>query len=268
MRRLIVESLIGIVVTATILTVLGPYGTAMIPLPQRALVWFSSLGACWFVFVIIQQLLRRALPAPRWPLAVPLTLSAVLGSLPTTAIAIWLNPLALPPYPGPAAYLLAYLSVLFIAALITATFVLVRRRVSPPAAAGNAPAAAPKSNAAGAPSAAGFLGRNIPRFAHAKLIAIEAEDHYLRLHTDLGSDLVLMRLRDAVAQLGGHRGLQVHRSFWVAEDAVVTISRANGRLVVVMSSGLNVPVSRGYAAQVEAAGWLDRFGPATAKSLA
>lgn len=46
------------------------------------------------------------------------------------------------------------------------------------------------------------------------------EDRYLRIHTDGGSDLILMRLRDAVGELAGADGLQVHRSFWVARAAV------------------------------------------------
>ena len=35
----------------------------------------------------------------------------------------------------------------------------------------------------------------------AEIFAVEAEDHYLRLHTSRGSDLILMRLSDAVAEL-------------------------------------------------------------------
>ena len=35
------------------------------------------------------------------------------------------------------------------------------------------------------------------------IIALEMEDHYLRVHTRLGSDLILLRMRDALAELDG-----------------------------------------------------------------
>jgi len=34
------------------------------------------------------------------------------------------------------------------------------------------------------------------------IYAVSAEDHYLRVHTSLGETMVLMRLADAVRQLG------------------------------------------------------------------
>ena len=42
------------------------------------------------------------------------------------------------------------------------------------------------------------------RLRHARLIAIE--EHYLRAHTDAGSDLVLMRMTDTCALLCCPRG--------------------------------------------------------------
>ena len=57
------------------------------------------------------------------------------------------------------------------------------------------------------------------------LLALEMEDHYLRIHTALGSDLILLRLRDALAELGPSRGRQVHRSWWVAEGAIASAER-------------------------------------------
>ena len=89
------------------------------------------------------------------------------------------------------------------------------------------------------------------------LLALEMEDHYLRIHTVLGSDLILLRLRDALAELGSERGRQVHRSWWVAEGAVATIERSAGRLMLKLRNGVDVPVSKTFRDQVKAAGWLD-----------
>lgn len=89
----------------------------------------------------------------------------------------------------------------------------------------------------------------------AAIRAVEAEDHYLRVHTDRGSDLILMRLSDAVAELEGLEGAQVHRSWWVARDAVRDARRADGRATLTLEGGLTVPVSRRYARALREAGW-------------
>ncbi len=77
-----------------------------------------------------------------------------------------------------------------------------------------------------------------------QLIAIEAEDHYLRIHTDCGSDLVLMRMSDACALMEDAAGLRVHRSWWVAQAAVEGQSRSGSRVELAVTGGLAVPVSR------------------------
>lgn len=89
----------------------------------------------------------------------------------------------------------------------------------------------------------------------AELLALEAEDHYLRVRTAAGSTLILLRRSDAVAELGPGAGAQVHRSFWVARGAVVQVERDNGRPSLVLKGGLKVPVSRGHHAKIKAMGW-------------
>lgn len=99
-----------------------------------------------------------------------------------------------------------------------------------------------------------FLQRLPHRLRRARLIAIASEDHYLRVHTDAGSELILMRLADAVRELDGAGGVQTHRSWWVAGDAVTGRRRENGRLILMLEGGLDVPVSRSFAAGAKAAG--------------
>lgn len=111
--------------------------------------------------------------------------------------------------------------------------------------------AAPK----GAPPAK-FLSRLPPKLAGGELFAVEAEDHYLRLHTSLGQDLILMRLGDAIAELEGLEGAQTHRSWWVAKTAVAGVTKLDGRAVLTLRDGAEVPVSRGFVKDLRAAGWL------------
>ncbi|WP_245528586.1 LytTR family DNA-binding domain-containing protein [Brevundimonas subvibrioides] len=89
----------------------------------------------------------------------------------------------------------------------------------------------------------------------ATIRAVQAEDHYLRIHTDRGSDLILMRLSDALDELEGLEGSQTHRSWWVARDAVRDISRGDGRATLTLDGGLTAPVSRRYARALREAGW-------------
>ncbi|ATQ45130.1 LytTR family DNA-binding domain-containing protein [Caulobacter mirabilis] len=100
-----------------------------------------------------------------------------------------------------------------------------------------------------------FLDRLPLKLRSAELYAVEAEDHYLRLHTSKGQDLILMRLSDAVAELEGLEGAQVHRSWWVAKGAVADAKRGDGRATLTLTDGAQVPVSRAYAKALREAGW-------------
>jgi DNA-binding LytR/AlgR family response regulator len=88
------------------------------------------------------------------------------------------------------------------------------------------------------------------------LLAIKAEDHYLRIYTTAGNDLLLMRLTDAVEELDGYDGLRVHRSYWVAHAAIERAEKAGRRVTLHLVNGMRVPVSRRYAEDLKAQGWL------------
>lgn len=101
-----------------------------------------------------------------------------------------------------------------------------------------------------------FLGRLPVKYRTADLHAISSEDHYLRVHTSLGEELILMRLADAVRELSGADGLQVHRSWWVAKTSVTDEKRVDGRSLLVLPSGTEVPVSRSYRGKAKEAGFI------------
>ena len=103
---------------------------------------------------------------------------------------------------------------------------------------------------------AAFLDRLPDKLRGGEIFAVEAEDHYLRLHTSRGQDLILMRLADAVGELEGLEGAQVHRSWWVAKTAIAEASRGNGRATLTLKNGAVAPVSRTYARALRQAGWI------------
>jgi hypothetical protein len=93
-----------------------------------------------------------------------------------------------------------------------------------------------------------LAGSQLPN--HAQVIAIKAEEHYIKVWSTCGTDLVRYRFGDAVADAAMLSGEQVHRSWWVRWDAV-TGTRARGRsLELTLDNGLRVPVSRAYQALV------------------
>lgn len=95
--------------------------------------------------------------------------------------------------------------------------------------------------------------RRLPIDVRGPLVRIEAQDHYLNVVTARGSTLILMRLGDATGELAG-RGLQVHRSHWIATGAVTKHRRDGGRDLLVMADGAEVPVSRSFRGAAQEAG--------------
>jgi len=110
------------------------------------------------------------------------------------------------------------------------------------------------TDSAPAPTAPGLMAK-LPASMRGAVVALRAEQHYLRVYTASGDCLILYRLSDAVHDLGA-AGLQVHRSHWVAHEAVRKMlgSRTAPRLLLV--NGLEVPVSRSYRKSAEAAGMI------------
>jgi hypothetical protein len=87
--------------------------------------------------------------------------------------------------------------------------------------------------------------------------AVTAEDHYCRLHLAGGAKpLVLARFADALAELAGIDGEQVHRGAWIAAASVDGAVRDGRAWRLVTSDGTRLPVSASYLAAVRARGWL------------
>ena len=102
---------------------------------------------------------------------------------------------------------------------------------------------------------AAFRRRLSARRRGARLIAIEAHDHYLKVHTDAGAELITLRFADALSELAQAHGWRVHRSWWVAADAVETVRWRRGVGEMRLVGGLTAPVSRTYGPVLKEAGW-------------
>lgn len=112
----------------------------------------------------------------------------------------------------------------------------------------------PDAETAGDPTEA-FRKRLSAKRRGATLLAVEAEDHYLRIHTDAGEELITARFGDALKELDGAPGFRTHRSWWVAAEAIDDVTWLRGRGEAKLKCGLMVPISRSNAAPLKDAGW-------------
>ncbi|WP_207790278.1 LytTR family DNA-binding domain-containing protein [Glacieibacterium frigidum] len=227
------------------MALIGALGSGQVPLLPRLAYWLAVMWSGAALGHGVSVGMRNWGRLQAWPL-VEGALIALVIALPLTTIVIVANHLAFGGgFPSPAGMAGAFLTVLLISGLITALNYTTTPPVVPlPSAQAEAPPPPPR-----------FLDRLPLRLRHARLLAIEAEDHYLRVHTDAGSDLVLLRMVDAIAELDGLAGARTHRSWWVARDAVVSVDSGGGRTTLTLAGGLAVPVSRGARPELAAQGW-------------
>lgn len=100
-----------------------------------------------------------------------------------------------------------------------------------------------------------FRRRLSARRRTARLLAVEAHDHYLKVHTDAGEEMITARFADALAELAQAHGYRIHRSWWVAAGAIEQVRWRRGAGEAVLAGGLIAPVSRNCAPVLKEAGW-------------
>ncbi len=247
-----------VVLVAVFLAFSGAFGSSQAPFGLRVLYWLAAIAAgaaveatmvSW-VFARLDWIEQRP-----WCGAALRTLAT---ALPTTLLAWGLAVLMFGGHRFDPGLLPDFLlPVLVVTAGMVALTTLVARQPATTHGAQPAHGAQPSpASAAVAPhSAARLLQRLPPRLRGAALLAVEAEDHYLRLHTVRGSELILLRLADALRELDGIEGAQVHRSWWVARDAVTGVARDDGRISLILTGGVRAPVSRSYVKALRDQGW-------------
>ena len=220
----------------------GAFGTSETPLAGRLLYWITVTLIGGAAGIIVSLLVERggwfddrpALQGAVIAVALTIPLTLIIWAVSTAFFRRAIQLEVLPYFLGP---------VFVVTCVITALNYFPQR----------APAETHAAPAGSAPPR--FLDRLPGKLRGAEIHAVEAQDHYLRLHTSKGQDLILMRLSDAVAELEGLEGAQVHRSWWVARDAVADARRGDGKATLTLAGGVQVPVSRAYARALREAGW-------------
>lgn len=237
-----IRGIIICVIAGLFLAFAGAFGSAQAPLSRRLIYWVPLMVTGG----LMGSLIARPIFNLRWTTTRPwLGVLAVTALLtPPLTLVVWgASNLAWNQSWNPRWIPNAILPVAVVSLVMTAINYMADRRPreTHAAPAGSAP---PK-----------FLERIPMKLRGAELYAVEAEDHYLRIHTERGSDLILLRLSDAIGELEGIEGAQTHRSWWVAKDAVAQVERGDGRATFVLKDGARAPVSRTFARTLRAEGW-------------
>lgn len=265
LKQRTVRGLVIGAMASVVLALLGAMGTDAAPLGLRLLYWAAVIMPGSLLGLAVTWAVQKwgGLARYRWWEA---AMVAVLVAVPHTFVVIVASALMFDFTMITASTIVQFgLAVLLVSAVLTA----INYLASPPAfevAADKLPVLSPATllPATAVMSAVpartmppAFADRLPPRLRAGRLQAIAAEDHYLRVHTDLGNDLVLMRIGDAAALLETLPGARVHRSWWVARDAVTGSRSTNGNIMLELAGGLEVPVSRSAKRDLAADGWFE-----------
>lgn len=247
-KQLAIEVMLVLVVGFA-LGLIGPFGTYEMSTASRLLYWIVFGVAGYAIFrplVIVGGWLSETLRIPR---AVGIGLALLIAALPMTllvaALLFRFNLSEALRWDGIG---LLYFQVWLIGFLTNGFFQLLFRK---PAA---ATAAVMPTDSAPASVEPAFTARLPAGFG--PLLALKGEDHYVRAISATREELILIRLRDAIAELGGVEGLQVHRSWWVAKAGVSRVRRDGRTAVITLTTGAEVAVARNKMAELRALSWI------------
>lgn len=76
------------------------------------------------------------------------------------------------------------------------------------------------------------------------IVYLKAELHYLEVTTALGKVLILYNIKDAITELSQTKGIQCHRSYWVALPHIRSWEKSGRQAHLTLSNGEKIPVSR------------------------
>lgn len=231
-------------IAALFMTVIGALGTDQVGFPKRLGYWLLVMESGATLGAVVSPVIQGWGRLRHRPAAEGLLVSLVIA-IPLTILLIGANSLFFDAPTGWIEGVVIFGVVLMVSMLMTA----LNYSTAPTQ-------VVVVTDAAGSAREPRFTARLPLRLQHAALHALEAQDHYLQVHTDAGSELILMRLSDAIDELDGMDGARCHRSWWVARSAVTDVIQREGRVTLKLVGDLMVPVSRTYLPELRAGGWL------------
>lgn len=102
-----------------------------------------------------------------------------------------------------------------------------------------------------APVSASAFIQSLDPALNGELYSVEAQEHYVQVVSTEESRMVLYRFSDVVQQMSDSLGMQVHRSHWVAHQAVKQIVMKGQSVKLELHDGRLIPVSRTFRSAVQ-----------------
>ncbi|MDE0114980.1 MAG: LytTR family DNA-binding domain-containing protein [Albidovulum sp.] len=242
---------LAVAVTIAVLAYLGPFGTAVrLESGELILYWLVAVAGNWSLAMTIVPAAHRVAAIAGKPVWVGTIAGALAAAFPGTAIVFALEWQVGDPITSATGlvYLYSCVALVFLVLSFLA-YHLVEMPLRAPA---SECSPEPASQSSGSSP---FLSR-LPSRLGFDLLHLRMQDHYVQAHTTNGSELVLLRFRDALREVENLDGLQVHRSHWVARSAIKEARRRSGRVTLELVNGTEVPVSRSYVSILKSEGLL------------
>lgn len=247
-KQRILGGIAAVLGLSVLLAFLGVYNNSHMGFLLRGMFWASSIGIAALVgLMLLPTLLTGRLSK------LHIAIKIFLLSLVTAAPPLFVNA-AFGGGRSLEGWLFQYLLSLVITIIINVSVYTVMKAVSSPQRLADGP---DQFSEAVMPTTLQFLERLPIKYHAAKLYAVSSEDHYVQVHTSRGTELILMRLSDALKELSNVDGQQTHRSWWVAREGISESVRKNGKHSLVLKSGVTAPVSRSFSKVVRNAKFID-----------
>lgn len=243
-----------------LLSFLSPFGTYRFEPIERIGYWTVQMTA-WVLFSVAAMALVQHLPRLRDASPTMRKIAAtILAAAPQLVVTGTSNHVLHGWQPLPTEVIELFFSIsliggtyVFLAERVLAGLQLAPARPAPRAIAGPGNDNGPATPSA-VPSDPVLLDR-LPPNLRGDILCLQVEDHYVRVHGEQSSAMVLIRFSDAMRGLDHIAGSQVHRSWWVADDAVRVLRRSGRTAQLILSNDMIVPVSQPYVANA-----VDRWG--------
>jgi len=248
--------------------VTGPFGTFfMMSAPRRAIYWFTVIGVSIVIATAVRVLAGQLFGHERRTLR---DVAGITGNMVVFAPALIVFNHTL--FPDTAPPLMDIRKLLIYVAVISIAVTVMRRlhesRSFQDNEAGgvglslaeDAPPDAPEKVHFSVPAAPPHLPRLAERLPQGDdlggIVRLTVADHFVDVIGHTGHERLRMRLADAVKEMEPVHGYCTHRSHWVAAKEIDSVQRIDGKTYLRMSNGDDVPVSRKFRPDLEAAGVL------------
>lgn len=231
-----------------VLGVMGPFGTdGLLSLVARLAYWLFLVVTCYsggaFCSIVVGRIMADR------PLFLRVPVAGLATGLFVSVLVVGLNFVVFGWHPEGTEWLPFLGTIFAVTLIVTAVLDLITAQTTQ--------RAAPDAQITSSPQTPPLMDR-LPLDKRGGLIALSVEDHYVRIQTTRGTEMILMRLSDAIREVGSTNGAQVHRSHWVAFDQVTAAKRIGDRAVLTLTNDSELPVSRANIPIIKEAGLLPR----------